>query len=153
MTMTRGEQQRLAMQLYGQALAIVDPIRVRMWAEAELTTSQLRVLFLLREDTGATLSAIARHLRVSAPTASGLVDRLVRVDFLRREEDAHDRRFVRHYLTERGLTITNELEREGRALMDAILGRLSGADLDTLVRGLTLLTRAADSTPAAVEAR
>ncbi len=150
--MTRADQQLLAMKLYAQSMAIVDPIRVRLWSEAELTTSQLRLLFAIRQQPGATLTALATLLRVSPPTASGLVDRLVRQEYVRRDADPHDRRFVCHHLTDRGVAILGELEREGRALLDAILGRLSDGEIDELVRGLQLLNDAA-AAASTVEAR
>jgi len=139
----RLERERLAMHLYGQALAIVDPIRIRMWADADLTTGQVRLLVLLRVEPGATLSGVAAQLHVSAPTASGLVDRLVRQNFVRREEDARDRRFVRHHLTDAGAAIVGEIEREGLALLNRILSHLADDDLEALVNGLTLLNGAA----------
>jgi DNA-binding MarR family transcriptional regulator len=138
------------MRLYGQALGIVDPIRLRIWSEAELTTGQLRVLFHAREVPGATLSALAAHLHVSPPTASGLVDRLVRQGYLRREDGDTDRRFVHHYLTEKGAAVVSDLEREGRALMTAILERLSQPELETLVNGLTALVESATAVSAPV---
>jgi DNA-binding MarR family transcriptional regulator len=151
--MSREEQQLLAMKLYAQTMAIVDPIRVRMWSEAELTTSQLRLLIIVRQEPGATLTSLAAHLRVSPPTASGLVDRLVRQDYLRRDGDPNDRRFVRHHLTERGVAVLGELEREGRALMNDLLGRLSDTEIDDLVRGLELLNKAAASASATAGAK
>lgn len=143
--MPREEQQLLAMRLYAQSMGIVDPIRMRLWSEAELTTSQLRLLFAIRQEPGATLTQLATILRVSPPTASGLVDRLVRQDFVRRDADPHDRRFVCHHLTDRGTTILGELEREGRALLSVILARLTDSELDELVRGLQLLNEAAEA--------
>lgn len=150
--MSRDDRQLEAMRQYARALAIADPIRIRMWAEAELTTSQLRLLFRLREEPGATLGSVAAYLRVSPPTASGLVDRLVRQDFLRREDDPRDHRYVRHYLNDRGLAAINELEREGRALMSEILGRLSDSELDGLIRSLELLNGAAEGASSSAEA-
>ncbi|TAK62633.1 MAG: MarR family transcriptional regulator [Dehalococcoidia bacterium] len=150
--MTREDQQFLAMRLYAQSMGIVDPIRMRLWSEAELTTSQLRLLFAIREEPGATLTQLATLLRVSPPTASGLVDRLVRQDYVRRDADPHDRRFVCHHLTESGTAILGELEREGRALLGVILARLSDGELDELVRGLQLLNEAAEAA-STVEAR
>lgn len=142
----RAEQQRLAMHLYGKAMAIIDPIRVKMWNEAELTTGQLRILFMVRTEPGVTLGQIARNMRVSPPTASGLVDRLARLGYLRREEDAADRRYVRHQLTDSGAAIVGEVEREAGDLLDATFARLSDADLATLIRGLTKLSAAASAT-------
>jgi len=147
--MAREDRQLLAMKLYAQSMGIVDPIRMRLWSEAELTTSQLRLLFAIRQEPGATLTALATLLHVSPPTASGLVDRLVRQDYVRRDVDPNDRRFVCHHLTDRGVAILGELEREGRALLDAILDRLSDNELDELVRGLQLLNDAAHAAPGA----
>jgi DNA-binding MarR family transcriptional regulator len=154
--MPREEQHRLAMRLYAQAMAVVDPVRVKMWSDAELTTSQLRLLFVMRAEPGSPLGYLASQLRVSPPTASGLVDRLVRQDYARREEDAQDRRVVRHRLTERGLRIVGEIEREAADLLDAIFSRLSDDELATLIRGLALLSGAAaemDAAPAQGPAR
>ena len=143
--MPREDQQLLAMRLYAQSMGIVDPLRMRLWSEAELTTSQLRLLFAIRQEPGATLTQLAALLRVSPPTASGLVDRLVRQDYVRRDADPHDRRFVCHHLTDHGVAILGELEREGRALLEAILARLTDSQLDELVRGLQLLNGAAEA--------
>lgn len=141
----RHERQQLAIQLYARAMAIVDPLRVRVWNEAELTTSQLRVLMIVHHEPGATLRALAEHLRVAPPTASGLVDRLVRQGYLRREGDASDRRLVRHQLTDEGTHMVSELQREGHALLHDILSRLDDGELDALVRGLQLLSMASDA--------
>jgi DNA-binding MarR family transcriptional regulator len=139
----RNDQHRLAMRLYEQAMAIVDPIRLKMWSDAELTTSQLRILFALRTEPGLPLRHLAREMQVSPPTASGLVDRLVRQGFIRREEDPDDRRLVRHHLTPRGLRVVSEIEREAAARLDSIFSRLSTDELATLISGLTLLSAAA----------
>jgi DNA-binding MarR family transcriptional regulator len=132
------------MRLYARAMAIVDPVRVRAWSEAELTTTQLRLLMLIREAPGRTLRELASYLRVTPPSASGLVDRLVRQGYLRREDDTQDRRLVRHHLTERGLFTVADLERDGRALLESVLNRLDDAAMGDLIKGLELLAGAAD---------
>ena len=142
------DDQRAARRLFARIMAIADPIRMRMWAEAELTTGQLRVLMLLRDEPGSTLGALAAHMRVTAPTASGLVDRLVRQDFIRRDDDPQDRRYVRHQLTERGRATIADLEREGRALLDGIFAQLDDGDFAAVVRGMELLADAADAAQA-----
>ena len=143
------ERLRNAMRLYAEAIAIVDPIRIRMWSEAELTTGQLRLMFFLRVTPGAVLGDLAAHLAVSAPTASGLVDRLTRAGYVRREEAEHDRRYNRHHLTNDGEALVTELEREGRAFMGEILARFDDAGLDELTRSLERLVEAARLTEAA----
>jgi DNA-binding MarR family transcriptional regulator len=133
-----------AMGLYLRAASIIDPIRVRTWKELELTVTQLLVLFSLRETPGMPAGILAEDLRVTPPTVTGLVDRLVRMGLVRREEDPKDRRLVRNVLTERGKEALGEVEREGRALLTQLFERLSAAQLSRLVDSLEALVAAAD---------
>jgi DNA-binding MarR family transcriptional regulator len=141
-----------AMDLYLRAGSIIDPIRVRTWKDLELTVTQLRVLFLLREAPGTPAGALAEDLRVTPPTVTGLVDRLVRMGVVRREEDPKDRRLVRNVLTERGQEVLGEVEREGRALLTQLFERLSAGHLAGLVDSLEALVAAADELNAPLEA-
>lgn len=142
-----------AMALYLRTVGIVDPVRVRSWKEAELTVTQLRVLFILRETPGAPAGLLAERLRVTPPTVTGLVDRLVRMGVVRREEDPKDRRLVRNVLTERGQEVLGEVEREGRAFLTRLFERLSAEQLVGLVDSLEALVTAADELRTAAKAR
>ena len=71
----------------GAMFAMFDPFRFRAWAELGLTTAQLRVLFLVRNDPGVTAGELATRLSVTPPTISGIVDRLVKLTLIRREDD------------------------------------------------------------------
>ena len=141
-----------AMGLYLRTVGIIDPLRMRTWKEAELTVTQLRVLFILREAPGAPAGLLAERLRVTPPTVTGLVDRLVRMGVVRREEDPKDRRLVRNVLTERGQEVLGEVEREGRAFLTKLFERLSAGQLAGLVESLEALVAAADELPTPVEA-
>lgn len=141
-----------AMDLYLRTASIIDPIRVRAWKELELTVTQLRVLFLLREAPGMPAGALAENLRVTPPTVTGLVDRLVRMGVVKREEDPKDRRLVRNVLTEQGEEALGEVEREGRAFLTQIFERISAGQLSCLVDSLEALVAAADALPGPLEA-
>src|SRR3990170_2819298 len=132
-----------AMRLYARALGIVDALRVQMWKQLDITVTQLRVLFILRERPGAPAGFLAERLRVTPPTVTGLVDRLVRMGFVRREEDPGDRRLVRNFLTQRGLRVVGEVEREGRAFLSRVFDGLSPEQMDRLVAALEDLVAAA----------
>ena len=141
------DQQTLdkAMRLYVRALGILDTLRVQMWKELDITVTQLRVLFILRDRPGAPAGFLADRLRVTPPTVTGLVDRLVRMGFVRREEDPEDRRLVRNYLTDSGLRVVSEVEREGRAFLTGVLNRLSPEQLDRLAAAFEDLVAAAEA--------
>lgn len=78
---------------------------------AELTMSQLRVLFRLRHNGPATMGEIARFAACSLQSATALIERVERKDLVIRDRREDDRRVVECSLTD-----------PGRALVDAIAG-------------------------------
>ncbi len=107
--------------------------------------TQLRVLFILREDEGAFAGALAERLRVTPSTLTRIVDRLVKQGLVRRAANHGDRRIVCHYLTAAGARTVEELERRGRARMNEVMDRLSGSQLERLVLALEDLASALDA--------
>ncbi|HSB81119.1 MAG TPA: MarR family transcriptional regulator, partial [Candidatus Methylomirabilis sp.] len=59
-----------------------------------LSVPQFRALAFLHQRPGACLFAVADHLGVSRPTASTIIDRLVRRGLVARSVDPHERRRV-----------------------------------------------------------
>ncbi|MBI2766418.1 MAG: MarR family transcriptional regulator [Chloroflexi bacterium] len=125
-----------AVRLLGESMATFDPLRFRAWAELGLTTAQLRVLFLTRETPGVTAGELATRLSVTPPTISGIVDRLVKLDLMRREDDESDRRLVRNHLTAHGEQACGRLERGNEVFTRRILIEMNHVDLEALIRGL-----------------
>ena len=121
-----------------------DPLRFRVWADLGLTTAQLRVLFLVRQAPGVTAGELATRLAVTPPTISGIVDRLVRLDLVRREDDRSDRRLVRNHLTETGFAACSRLERGAEVFTRRILIEMDHQELEGLISGLKGLIRAAE---------
>lgn len=78
---------------------------------AELTMSQLRVLFRLRHSGPATMGEIARFAECSLQSATALMERVERRDLVTRDRREDDRRVVECRLTD-----------DGRTLVDAIAG-------------------------------
>jgi DNA-binding MarR family transcriptional regulator len=133
-----------ALRNFGESMVIFDPFRFRAWAELGLTTAQLRVMFLLRETPGVTAGELASRLSVTPPTISGIVDRLVRLNLVRREDDPNDRRLVRNALTDEGEQCCSRLEKGGDEFTRRILVEMDQDDLEALIRGLKAFTRASE---------
>jgi DNA-binding MarR family transcriptional regulator len=129
--------------LYGDAVGIIDTLRIQGWSEDGLTIPQMRLLWALRDEDGLPVGALAEQLGVNPSTITGHVDRLVRQDLVRREEDAGDRRIVRNYLTETGETTVGALRRIAGAYMMNILKRLDDVQLVRLELALEDLNHAA----------
>jgi DNA-binding MarR family transcriptional regulator len=132
-----------AARLYGDAVAIVDPLRIRLWAECGLTVPQLRLMFMLREEPGSTPGALAGRLRVNPSTITGHMDRLLERELVYRTEDELDRRVQHNYLTEAGADLVGRLEHAAGHFVIAILERLTPEQLARLSVALDDLLAAA----------
>lgn len=128
---------------YGDAVGIIDALRIQSWSEDGLTIPQMRLLWALRDEDGLPVGALAEHLGVNPSTITGHVDRLVRQGLVRREEDADDRRIVRNYLTPDGVATVGTMRHIAGAYMLNILKRLDNAQLDRLEAALADLNTAA----------
>ncbi len=130
--------------VHDQAVGLVGPMPV----PPDLTMQQVRVLGHIAKDPGISGHEIGDRLGVSAPTASGLIDRLVEKGLITRTDDPDDRRVRRLHPTEVGLDVIRQMQSMfGRALGVAIQ-LLSVEELDLLRRGslamLSALERARD---------
>ena len=141
-----------AFHLLARTIVRSDPSRLEAWAGLGLTMTQLRVLFLVRENAGASAGMLADSLKVTPSTLTRIMDRLVRNRLVRRKVDDGDRRLVRHSLTPSAEEMVAELERTGRERLYDIFRRLNPEQLNRLVDALRDLAAAADAAEAAPDA-
>jgi DNA-binding MarR family transcriptional regulator len=94
-----------------------------------ITSRQVTLLWLIRNNPGMSLRELAAEERISAPALSGYVDRLEKAGLLARVRDENDRRRVGLALTDEG----ERLLRRVRARRTTWLAeRLRGLDDDEL---------------------
>lgn len=139
----RAERLLHTAKLYGDAIGIIDALRIQGWSEDGLTIAQMRVLWALRDQEGLPVGALAEQLGVNPSTITGHVDRLVRQGLVRRDEDADDRRVVRNFLTEDGAVTVGALRRIAGTYVVNILKHLDDAQLERLQTALEDLVHAA----------
>lgn len=108
----------------------------------DLTMQQLRVLGLVAQEPGLTGQELGSRLGVSAPTASGLVDRLVEKGVLERTDDASDRRRRRLQLTEDGVRVLSGLDATMGKLFEAVIPPTPTEDLRAIKLGSEAMLRA-----------
>jgi DNA-binding MarR family transcriptional regulator len=123
---------------YWTLVHYVDTLRLRAWEERCLTLPQLRVLFQIRRQPGITTNVLARRLGLTAPTVSGLLDKLARTGLVERGRRAEDRRVIPLNLTEEGAATVGEIREGNRALLAALAADL-GPDLERVTGALELL--------------
>jgi DNA-binding MarR family transcriptional regulator len=79
------------------------------WLTSGITVAQLRVLLILRTEGPSQMSSIASSLGIALPTATGIVDNLVRKELVTRGADPEDRRLVICKLSSKGQKTINRV--------------------------------------------
>jgi len=95
-----------------------------------------RVLEVLADENGRSMSALADAVSMRLPTLSKLVDRLVADALVQRAADPQDLRRVLVYISDPGLQLVTALRdkvRRQRSALDALLGQEHGAALKRLL--------------------
>jgi DNA-binding MarR family transcriptional regulator len=115
----------------------------------DLTLAQISILVTLLDHGPIRMTDLADHERVRTPTTTVAIRRLEKIGLVKRSRDPSDLRAVLVDITPRGLAVHRESLTNRHAMLAAMLGGLSVADLDTLTKALGPLERLAASEPAA----
>jgi len=99
-----------------------------------LSPAQIHTLLWLGRDGALAMGDLARRVRVTEKTATGLVDRLERDGLVHRERDVRDRRVVHVRLTARGTAHHRRIEAGLHEGMTRFLGLLEPADRRAVFR-------------------
>jgi DNA-binding MarR family transcriptional regulator len=104
-----------------------------------ISVPQFRALAFVHRHPGVSLAGVAEHLGVTPPTASTVVDRLVRARLLVRTADPRERRRVSLALTPSGVRMFARLRGFARRRVQARLAGMPAADLRRIAYALSLL--------------
>ncbi|MBL7165827.1 MAG: MarR family transcriptional regulator [Dehalococcoidales bacterium] len=95
------------------------------WLSSDLTVAQLRILLVLQSRGPTRMSDIASTLSVTLPSATGIVENLVKKGLVERETDSKDRRLVICKMSPAGQESINRLWSSGQFQMERLLDGLS----------------------------
>jgi DNA-binding MarR family transcriptional regulator len=110
-----------------------------------LSVPQIRVLSLLSRQPGISVSDVANYLDVTTPTASALIDRLVKRKLAERHDDPTERRRVVLNVTTEGLEVLEDSKSGATQFVAHLLATESQERLGKICEGLELLADAARS--------
>ena len=102
-----------------------------------VTQTQFLVLNAIRASGRCSMTTLARDLHVTMPTISGIVDRLVRAGFLRRQPLAGDRRQVLVELSPKAEVFFRNFETVIRRRWEEALVSLESDELDAFHHAIT----------------
>jgi DNA-binding MarR family transcriptional regulator len=114
-------------------------------AELDLSFTQIKALCALEADgEERSVKALAESLGVSLPAMSRAVDGLFERGFVRREEDASDRRMKRVGLTDAGHTVPQALNDARLSALQELMSSLTDEEALALQHALDLILQRRD---------
>ncbi len=109
-------------------------LRAGFIAAPQLSTSQMVTLMRVYEKATISIGDLSKQMHVSAPTVTGVIDRLVRNGYIRRTHDKIDRRKVNVELTNKGSRLVKRFLSEINKRWYKILMRLAEKDREDYLR-------------------
>jgi DNA-binding MarR family transcriptional regulator len=131
------------------ASRVLVAVAARSLADAgeEVTLTQYRSLVVLASRGPQGVATLAEAVAVTPPTASRLVERLVKKGLVRRRTDRHDRRQVRIALTESGRHLIDAVSTRRRQEIATLLDAVAPETQRSVVVALSQLAEAAGEVP------
>lgn len=131
--------------IHARSMELFGPVEL----PEDLTMQQMRVLGLVGHEPGLTGQELSARLGVSAPTASGIVDRLATKGLLARVEDAGDRRVRRIELTADGNHLLSSIDSVFDQLIQSVVPAIALDDLRAIRNGSRAMLNAVEGALAA----
>ena len=121
------EPAKISLLLYRISQGINKLIRDK-GKEHEISSTQIETIIFLSgaHSDNKNVTSIARRLQIAQPTATRVVNSLVERDLVKRERSEVDRRKIKLILTDRGRSITKDINEISRTLINAV-EELSGS--------------------------
>jgi len=108
--------------------------------EAQVSMVQLQTLHFLKQHPHSPMRKVAEYLGVELPSATSLVEKLVKTNIVERHTDEEDRRLVKISLTKKGDLLMAKAVEERRKNIEKVLSQLSSGDKKQLLTILKKLT-------------
>ena len=131
--------------IHARSMELFGPVEL----PEDLTMQQMRVLGLVGHEPGLTGQELSARLGVSAPTASGIVDRLVAKGLLSRVDDPDDRRVRRIALTPDGNHLLSGIDSVFDQLIQSVVPAIALDDLRAIRNGSRAMLNAVEGALAA----
>lgn len=100
---------------------------------AHLSMVQLQTLVFLKKNPKSSMRSVADFLRVELPSATNLIEKLVKLQLVERRLDAQDKRWVRLSLTQKGMSLLVKAKKERQKNMEKLLSHLTDKEKETLL--------------------
>ena len=118
---------------------IIQGVQLEFLVKRTITQTQFVVLVAVYSKKRSTMNALAQSMHVSMPTISGIIDRLVKAGYLKRQESPADRRQVIVELTKKGQLLIEQFQSVISQRWQEVLKSLDSNELESFYGVLTKL--------------
>jgi DNA-binding MarR family transcriptional regulator len=125
---------KIAFEMSKLAPKLIRGVRSDVFTHKEITSAQIIVLMNLYETKEDKVGHLARALGVSAPTMSGIIERMVKQGYLGRVQSQDDRRCTIISLRPKGEKVIKDFQKAVRKRWSQILVHLTPSEQLTYVR-------------------
>ena len=125
--------------LFPRIMRYLEAEATRELIGLEVTPAQMNALVVLYEPKNLPMGELAEQLGLTESAATRLVDRLLRMNLVRRDRDEVDRRVVRVRLSSYGRQLADLVFQRREEQFTRFAERLSDDDRENLVHGLSAL--------------
>ncbi len=102
--------------------------QTKILASGDITMSQMFILGILRQEKSCKMSDMANILSISTSAATGIVDRMVKADLLKRSADSSDRRVINIETTKKGRDIIDDIMEQRHKMIIELFAKLTAVE-------------------------
>lgn len=106
---------------------------------------RIETMVYIRDHAGVPMKDVAAYLSITAPSATSLVNALVKAGYVERRADPNDKRTSRVYLTRQGKAKLAKAMRHGMQVLGELFAPFSGKDLAAFTKLLDRIQKGAES--------
>ncbi|MFH1622396.1 MAG: MarR family transcriptional regulator [Candidatus Omnitrophota bacterium] len=121
---------------------LMTGVKGSLMLSEDVTPQQMITIFTINEIDGCKVSVVSKRMGISAPTITGLVDRLVKNAYVQRVRDTQDRRIVFVKLTKKGKIFVGKFKKSIQKRWKQILVHLTDEERADYIRILKKLMQA-----------
>ncbi len=99
-----------------------------------ITMIQLHALIFIKENKNCQLTDLAKNFSITMPTANSLIERLINLKLVSRQNDKDDRRVVHFFLTDKGIKTLKKIENERVNCFSSFISKLNDDEKKQLLK-------------------
>lgn len=102
--------------------------------KGKITMPQFLILSYLYANGESKMKDLADFVKVTSAAMTGIIDRLVKYDYVKRVFEPDDRRIIKIKLTPKGEALVAKINRQRREMVISIFGRITEAEREEYLR-------------------